>query len=150
MSWKRSRDFVCLCSFQAVEPRLAIVCMRLLRSALRLSTRQISTPPSIPAQHSKTSILRSISSTTATRFQMSTTTEAPKASSSTQPEWSRPTPTREEPVLKVYNSMTRNKDIFVPMNGKRVDWYNCGPTVYDSSHMGHARYVGWTHGMMCT
>jgi hypothetical protein len=27
------------------------------------------------------------------------------------------------------------------MHGKRVDWYNCGPTVYDSAHMGHARYV---------
>jgi cysteinyl-tRNA synthetase len=23
--------------------------------------------------------------------------------------------------------------------GKRVTWYNCGPTVYDASHMGHAR-----------
>lgn len=22
-----------------------------------------------------------------------------------------------------------------------VTWYNCGPTVYDSSHMGHARFV---------
>ncbi|CAO3675721.1 unnamed protein product [Umbelopsis ramanniana] len=25
------------------------------------------------------------------------------------------------------------------MNGRRVTWYNCGPTVYDASHMGHAR-----------
>ena len=30
---------------------------------------------------------------------------------------------------------------FVPQNGKRVLWYSCGPTVYDSSHMGHARFV---------
>jgi cysteinyl-tRNA synthetase len=72
---------------------------------------------------------------------MSTSAEAPKASSSTQPEWSQPAKVQEEPVLKVYNSMTRNKDVFVPVNGKRVDWYNCGPTVYDSSHMGHARCV---------
>ncbi len=28
---------------------------------------------------------------------------------------------------------------FVPMNGKRVLWYMCGPTVYDAAHMGHAR-----------
>jgi len=27
----------------------------------------------------------------------------------------------------------------VPQDGKRVTWYNCGPTVYDASHMGHAR-----------
>ena len=28
----------------------------------------------------------------------------------------------------------------MPQNGgKRVTWYNCGPTVYDASHMGHAR-----------
>jgi len=27
----------------------------------------------------------------------------------------------------------------VPMNGREVRWYTCGPTVYDSSHVGHAR-----------
>jgi cysteinyl-tRNA synthetase len=32
------------------------------------------------------------------------------------------------------------KEVFVPQSGgKRVTWYNCGPTVYDASHMGHAR-----------
>ena len=25
------------------------------------------------------------------------------------------------------------------MDGKQVKWYSCGPTVYDASHMGHAR-----------
>lgn len=25
------------------------------------------------------------------------------------------------------------------MHGRRVLWYSCGPTVYDASHMGHAR-----------
>lgn len=58
---------------------------------------------------------------------------------SRQPPWHKPQPAVEEPVLKVYNSLTRSKDVFVPMNGKRVDWYNCGPTVYDAAHMGHAR-----------
>ena len=29
---------------------------------------------------------------------------------------------------------------FIPLNGRQVLWYSCGPTVYDASHMGHARY----------
>ena len=41
--------------------------------------------------------------------------------------------------LKLYNSLTRGKEPFVPQRGNRVTWYNCGPTVYDASHMGHAR-----------
>ena len=32
---------------------------------------------------------------------------------------------------------------FVPIEGRRVLWYMCGPTVYDVSHMGHARCVSW-------
>ena len=39
----------------------------------------------------------------------------------------------------MYNSLTRSKVDFVPIQGRHVTWYNCGPTVYDSSHMGHAR-----------
>ncbi len=36
--------------------------------------------------------------------------------------------------------MSCRKEVFVPQSGgKRVTWYNCGPTVYDASHMGHAR-----------
>ncbi|XP_073514287.1 cysteine--tRNA ligase, cytoplasmic-like isoform X2 [Phyllobates terribilis] len=45
----------------------------------------------------------------------------------------------EQPQLRLYNSLTRNKEVFVPQNGKKVTWYCCGPTVYDASHMGHAR-----------
>ncbi|KAK0476727.1 tRNA synthetases class I (C) catalytic domain-containing protein [Armillaria novae-zelandiae] len=56
-----------------------------------------------------------------------------------QPPWAIPEPIQKEPVLKVYNSLTKSKDVFVPKNGRRVKWYNCGPTVYDASHMGHAR-----------
>lgn len=56
-----------------------------------------------------------------------------------QPLWHKPTPVTPEPVLRVYNSLTRTKDEFVPLHGRRVDWYNCGPTVYDAAHMGHAR-----------
>ncbi|PPQ66330.1 hypothetical protein CVT26_011161 [Gymnopilus dilepis] len=56
-----------------------------------------------------------------------------------QPAWSLPQKQTEEPVLRLYNSLTRTKTEFVPVNGRRVKWYNCGPTVYDASHMGHAR-----------
>lgn len=53
--------------------------------------------------------------------------------------WKAPIPTERTPELHVYNSLTRNKDLFVPQRGRYVTWYNCGPTVYDASHMGHAR-----------
>ncbi|EMD33708.1 hypothetical protein CERSUDRAFT_87037 [Gelatoporia subvermispora B] len=56
-----------------------------------------------------------------------------------QPTWSPPARKAEEPVLKVYNSLTRTKTEFVASDGRHVKWYNCGPTVYDASHMGHAR-----------
>lgn len=47
----------------------------------------------------------------------------------------------ELPRLKVYNTLTRQKEEFVPeCGGKELRWYSCGPTVYDAAHMGHARY----------
>ncbi|XP_049574002.1 cysteine--tRNA ligase, cytoplasmic-like isoform X1 [Syngnathus scovelli] len=55
-----------------------------------------------------------------------------------QPQWSPPAGT-DVPQLRLYNSLTRAKELFVPQNGKKVTWYSCGPTVYDASHMGHAR-----------
>nr|XP_025859983.1 cysteine--tRNA ligase, cytoplasmic isoform X3 [Vulpes vulpes] len=55
-----------------------------------------------------------------------------------QPQWS--PPAGSPPCkLRLYNSLTRNKDVFIPQHGKKVTWYCCGPTVYDASHMGHAR-----------
>lgn len=61
-----------------------------------------------------------------------------------QPPWyppQKPPPDIEIPPLKVYNSLTRSKNDFVPIDssGKRVTWYVCGPTVYDDAHLGHAR-----------
>lgn len=58
-----------------------------------------------------------------------------------QPPWAVPQPAdgAGRPVLKLHNSLTRQKEVFVPQEGNRVTWYNCGPTVYDASHMGHAR-----------
>ncbi|XP_050312975.1 cysteine--tRNA ligase, cytoplasmic isoform X2 [Anthonomus grandis grandis] len=55
-----------------------------------------------------------------------------------QPPWSPPSQDKR-PTLKLYNSLTRQKEVFVPLSGKKVYWYSCGPTVYDASHMGHAR-----------
>ncbi|VEU37893.1 unnamed protein product [Pseudo-nitzschia multistriata] len=43
------------------------------------------------------------------------------------------------PDLKVHNSLTDDLDLFTPRVGRTVTWYTCGPTVYDSCHMGHAR-----------
>ncbi|KAG2061144.1 hypothetical protein BDR06DRAFT_827441, partial [Suillus hirtellus] len=45
----------------------------------------------------------------------------------------------DQPVLKIFNSLTKTKTEFVPIDGSHVKWYNCGPTVYDASHMGHVR-----------
>eukprot|EP00298_Acanthocystis_sp_HF-20_P015975 c21337_g2_i1.p1 GENE.c21337_g2_i1~~c21337_g2_i1.p1 ORF type:complete len:1000 (-),score=490.61 c21337_g2_i1:49-3048(-) len=47
--------------------------------------------------------------------------------------------------LLVHNTLTeasggkQELEPFIPANGRRVLWYTCGPTVYDSCHMGHAR-----------
>jgi cysteinyl-tRNA synthetase len=43
--------------------------------------------------------------------------------------------------LKVFNTLTATKEDFVPLESKRVRMYSCGPTVYDLSHLGHARNV---------
>lgn len=42
-------------------------------------------------------------------------------------------------ALKIYNSLTKNKEEFIPINKKRVGMYVCGPTVYGPPHVGHAR-----------
>jgi len=46
--------------------------------------------------------------------------------------------------LKLYNSLTRNKDDFEPLEEGRVGMYVCGPTVYGHAHLGHAKsYVSF-------
>ena len=43
--------------------------------------------------------------------------------------------------LRIYNTLTGKKEVFEPVNKGRVGMYVCGPTVYDTSHIGHARAV---------
>ncbi|MFN3394794.1 MAG: cysteine--tRNA ligase, partial [Candidatus Thermochlorobacter sp.] len=46
--------------------------------------------------------------------------------------------------LKIYNTLTRQKEVFVPLVPDRVGIYVCGPTVYGHSHIGHAKsYVSF-------
>ncbi|KAF2841271.1 cysteinyl-tRNA synthetase [Patellaria atrata CBS 101060] len=59
-----------------------------------------------------------------------------------QPPWQAPAPTNAKiPEIRIYNSLTRQKELFVPSDdeGKKITWYACGPTVYDDAHLGHAR-----------
>ena len=37
------------------------------------------------------------------------------------------------------NTLTKKKEKFVPINDKKVNLFVCGPTVYDHSHLGHAK-----------
>lgn len=41
--------------------------------------------------------------------------------------------------MKIYNTLTRKKDEFVPLELRRVKMYVCGPTVYNFIHIGNAR-----------
>ena len=42
-------------------------------------------------------------------------------------------------MLHMYNSITRTKEAFVPINAGKIGMYVCGITVYDHCHLGHAR-----------
>lgn len=44
-------------------------------------------------------------------------------------------------MLKFYNTLTRKKEEFVPIDPRNVRMYVCGPTVYDFAHIGNARPV---------
>ena len=44
-------------------------------------------------------------------------------------------------ALRLYNTLTRSKDEFKPLDPKNVRLYVCGPTVYDYAHIGNARPV---------
>src|SRR3954471_18129967 len=42
-------------------------------------------------------------------------------------------------TLRLFNSLTKTKDVFAPLDAKNVRIYVCGPTVYDFAHIGNAR-----------
>ena len=47
-------------------------------------------------------------------------------------------------MLKLYNTLTRKKEIFRPIKTKKINLFACGPTVYDFAHLGHAKtYVAF-------
>ena len=43
--------------------------------------------------------------------------------------------------ITLYNTLTRQKEEFVPLNPENVRMYVCGMTVYDYCHLGHARVL---------
>ncbi len=44
-------------------------------------------------------------------------------------------------MLQIYNTLTRQKEIFKPMQPGKISMYVCGITVYDYCHIGHARVL---------
>ncbi|MDX1573549.1 MAG: cysteine--tRNA ligase, partial [Methylophaga sp.] len=44
-------------------------------------------------------------------------------------------------MLKIYNTLTRQKETFKPLQAGKVNMYVCGMTVYDLCHVGHARVM---------
>ena len=44
-----------------------------------------------------------------------------------------------EDKLYIYNTLSRKKELFVPIHSPNVGMYVCGPTVYGDAHLGHAR-----------
>jgi cysteinyl-tRNA synthetase len=44
-------------------------------------------------------------------------------------------------MLKIYNTLAREKQTFVPIVAGKVSMYVCGMTVYDFCHLGHARVM---------
>ena len=42
-------------------------------------------------------------------------------------------------LMKLYNTLTRKKQIFKPLNKSMVGFYSCGPTIYNHAHIGNLR-----------
>src|SRR2546428_5694336 len=42
-------------------------------------------------------------------------------------------------TLKIYNTMSRQKEVFQPIESGKVNMYVCGPTVYNYIHIGNGR-----------
>lgn len=50
-----------------------------------------------------------------------------------------PPPPPPKPPLRLWNTLSSAKEIFVPIRGPKVTMYNCGPTVYDHQHIGNLK-----------
>ena len=46
---------------------------------------------------------------------------------------------RKDIAMKIYNTLTRQKELFVPIDENEIKIYVCGPTVYNFFHIGNAR-----------
>ncbi|KAA0875350.1 cysteine--tRNA ligase [Nitrincola tapanii] len=44
-------------------------------------------------------------------------------------------------MLQIYNTLSRRKEVFTPLNEGKIGMYVCGVTVYDYCHIGHARVM---------
>ena len=44
-------------------------------------------------------------------------------------------------TLRIHNTLTRTTEVFTPIDPDHVRLYVCGITIYDHSHMGHARFM---------
>ena len=123
---------------------------RLLRRPARLTAHSDTRPfhvratlhpnrPSAPA----CLLHRNMSATPAAAAASSPAAAAGDEKSSRFPPWLGP---HGESNLKVRNSLVHDPKIaqqkvpFIPAKGNFVGWYTCGPTVYDSAHLGHARW----------
>ncbi|MDN6327469.1 MAG: cysteine--tRNA ligase, partial [Alkalibacterium sp.] len=42
-------------------------------------------------------------------------------------------------MIHIYNTLTRKKETFIPLEEGKVKMYVCGPTVYNYIHIGNAR-----------
>ncbi len=42
-------------------------------------------------------------------------------------------------MLQVYNTLSKQKELFTPIYGNKINFFVCGPTVYDYPHLGHAK-----------
>lgn len=56
-----------------------------------------------------------------------------------QIQWTEPSGSKTDIV--VYNPLTKTKTPLILKNSNVAMWYMCGPTIYDSAHIGHARYL---------
>ena len=53
--------------------------------------------------------------------------------------WRFPLAAKRQKMLQIHNTITRQKEDFVPITPGKIGMYVCGVTVYDLCHIGHAR-----------